>query len=178
MKHLLLTLVLIGICAPPVVAERGRPAWFERDGKDFRERKEEFREKMIKELKLTKEQQAALKKFREKRKEVREIGLDIRDKKDELVLLLKDESSSEQDIRKKADQLNDMMLKMNKSRLENMLELRSVLDGKQFKKFMRFIEKMRDRFQSGAHSSGRGGPPPHGRSPHGPGHGRGGGPLG
>lgn len=166
-KQALLNLILclLFLCLPvsalarpdsPPDDSRGGPGQQRRPGFD-REHfsPEQLREKLLQKLNLNEQQKKAMQEFRSSREQLMEIGLDLKDKRDKINLMLKDQGSSEQEIRKELSELNRLMSELNQKRVENLLTLRKGLNPEQFKKVLRFIDAVQTR-RAGAGQRERG----------------------
>ena len=126
-------------------------------GHEHGEHKPWKRGEFAKELNLTDEQRNKLKELHEARQKMKQSGDEMQAKREELGQLLRDKNVGEDEIRKRARELNEQQNKMAAERIENLLKMRRVLSAEQFGKFLDGMkERMQERMGEGHRGNGGG----------------------
>ena len=102
---------------------------------------------IFKELGLSPEQRSKLKDFRDKHGGPGENFQKMKDQKEELMKILRDPRSSDEDIRRQVEKMNADFVAMGKERAERTIELRRILTPEQFQTFLTKMEETKDKFR-------------------------------
>jgi len=129
---------------------------------------EGWKNRIIKELDLTKEQQATIQQFRKNKSGLKKMHLKVQLERLELIDLLKDEEASEKAVLAQLGKTNQVIADLNSTRVKNWLLLKSSLSPEQIRKLMHHVKQRAQHHQRGGGSgwgrfrnNGMGGGPPH-----------------
>jgi len=130
---------------------------------------EGWKNRIVKELDLTKEQQATIQQFRKNKSGLKKMHLKVQLERLELIDLLKDEEASEKAVLAQLEKTNRVIADLNSTRVKNWLLLKSSLSPEQLRKLMHHVKQRAQHHQRGGgpgwgrfQNNGMGGGPPHG----------------
>lgn len=139
-----------------MVSQASAQPWHKGKGGFSEEMKEKFRQRIIEHLELTEEQQAVMKEFREKRKEIYKEGHTVRAKAQRLSDMLKNKQYSEAEIQSAFKDASSSFEALNKKRIENMMLLRKNLSQHQLDSLFVILDKMKKKGHWGSkHDRGK-----------------------
>ncbi len=96
---------------------------------------------MIEDLNLTPEQQTQMKTLRENRQGMRDRHENLRDKRNEILNLLKEPKSDESKVLALVEEVNKLDAELNTARVKNMIAMKKILTPDQFIKFTDHIRE-------------------------------------
>lgn len=98
-----------------------------------------FHSKIIEELGLSQDQMQALKAFRQKKMQVRELMQSVKSQHEEMRSAIQS-GEGESEINAKVERLNQGMAELNRIRVRNMLEVRNALGTEKFGRLLQFVK--------------------------------------
>jgi len=114
----------------------------------FRQRVEAKKQELIAELQLTPDQQAVMESIRSaNRDEMKEMSQAMKNKRQELAEELKKYDSDPAVIEAKKAELKEILSVMVDARVDNILEMKEVLNAEQYEKFVAKAQEFKDKWK-------------------------------